>query len=822
MNVQKRIERNLLGPASDLPTETWPPEWKRRTSGDDTNSGASLYTVDDIRRRYVHLYGGAEAAIEFDLPIDLRLTAASGYQVRFLYQPTQRASENPRVVAYFNAGAHFWTRELQTSTTRVEQPRDWLVCEDIIVLNDENTTPTAVLAFQSGLFDPSAAAADTTTDPGRDQPITQEPGWPAGPGELHFSGKALGAGVPSEWADGASISVHLKPLQLTTDQPMPELDGVSARYWVVKDGHAYMPICRGGGAHHLTLPIAEDCGWAGGGVYSGTSAYASFTDQSEAGQARLQVTTTDPDADDEAQHIAKAWEIRNDADANDASVDGRTATLCFESVYHADPHEALACIVGPYKLDIVRHILPEFWPSVAEDETIDLHVKVRYTVSDAIEPGIDVQWRQGDALLDTIPTRSDGWSAYVYQPAADTQLTAAIDSPYKAEADTHAQVFDIKTIPTRKWAQFELSVDGDGISPDDPWRILPGHSYELTLKPRSGSVMIAEDLTLTVDAPRLQVVPTEALTLVEGGLTWTVTTSSDDIGDFTLSLGCIRFKQSPTWTGTTNRLPALTIDEAHDGRLDPLAARDKLTAVVPHYDDMRGTDRISVTWTAAGSPAEGSHSTAPVEVGTVGPKTIELPVGLIAYSLGKSVTVTYTVTRGGTPLPAPDSLTLNVSALPESALIPSQPRILEADQSGELDIGSLSGNARMRIEGWPHIAAGQYVWLRLKGTKVDGSYEKTIWKPPSKVTQSEFNGNALNATVIYTELKELKDGSTLTIEFKVAFGKSEVEALATPLPSRTYTIRAAFDGVAPSVKQAPGNVLNPMAAEDALTVVIPD
>ena len=831
MSVQKRIERNLLGDAGDLLTSTWPPQWARRTVGDD--SGADLIYVSsaDIQRRFVQLYGEVEAAIEFALPVDLDLTAEAGYQVRFLYQPTQRASDNPKVRVYFNARAHFWERELQTSTVRegVEQPRDWLTCEDTIVLNDENLQPKAALAFQSGLFDPSSADVDVTTGPENDQPIAQEPGWPGGPGELHFSGKALGTGVPSELAVGVSISVHLRPLQLTTDQPMPELDGVSARYWVEKDGRTYMPICRGGGGHHLTLPVTEACGWAGGGIYHGTSAYASFTDPNEAGQARLQVTATDPDADDEAQHIAKVWDIRNDADANDGSVDGMTAILRFESVYHAPPHETLACIVGPYKLDIVRHKLPEFWPSVAEDETISPQLKVRYTVSDKGEPDIAVEWRHDGSLLDTKYTQADGWATFVYQPTADAQLIASIDSPYKAEADTHVHAFDIKTIPTAKWAQFELSVDGEEISPDDPWRILPGHSYELTLKPRSDSVMTGEDLTLTVDESRLQVEPTEARPLVEEGLTWTVTTSSDDIGDFTLSLDCIRFKQSPTWMGTTNRLPALTIAEADGSQLDPLAAVANLTAVVPQYDDMRGTDKISVTWTgAADSPEEGSHSTTPVEVGTVGPKPIELPVALIPYALDKSVTVTYTVTRGETSLPAPDSLTLNVSALPESALMPSKPRIIEADQSDELDIGSLSGDVTVRTDSWPHIAHGQRTWLRLEGRNADSStYDKQLARGDRHwVTLDWYNRGFGEFIIPYSELQRLSDGSQLKLEFKASFNQSLDEDQATPFPLRTYTIRAAFDARAPSVEQATGNApsqqLNPMDVEDKLTVVIPD
>ncbi|MDO7899740.1 hypothetical protein [Pseudomonas citrulli] len=832
MNVQKRIKRNLLGTAGDLPTSTWPPGWRRRTG--EGFSGADLIYVSssDTQRRYVYLYGEVEAAIEFDLPIDLLLTAEPGYRVRFLYQPTQRASENPRVVAYFNAGADFWTRELQTSTAHVAmaEPGDWLICDDSIELNDANTQPKALLAFQSGLFDPSAAS-DAMTGSEGDQQVAQEPGWPLGPGELHFSGKALGAGVSPEMAEGVSVFVYLKPLALSTHEPMPEFDGGRARYWVEKDGRAYMPICRGGGSHALTLPVAEDCGWAGGGVYAGTSAYASFTDQNEAGQAGLQVAPTDPDADDDAQPIAKAWDIRNDADEDDLEVNGRTATLCFESVYHADPHDTLACIVGPYKLDIADHRQPDYWPSVEEEETIDLQVKVHYAVSGKPEPGIAVEWRREGSLLETLFTEESGLTVFSYQPTADATVVAVVDSPYKPEADT--QHFVVKTIPTRLWAQFELSVDGTEISPDDNWRILPGQSYQLTLEPRADSVLIGQELALAVDpAQSLQLEPTEARPLAASGLTWRVTAAANASGAFTLRLDCIRFKRPPILHGTTNKLSALTIGEAVGDQLDPLAAVDTLTALVPHYDGMAASDKISVTWTgAAGSPAEGTHATPPVEVGTVGEKRIPLPVSVIAYSLGQPVTVSYTVTRDGTPLPAPDVLTLAVGVLPQSALEPSRPRILEAVQEGngaELDMGSVSGDVTVRVDSWPHVAHGQRTWLRVEGTRIDGSaYEKDLWKGSGNwVSMEWYNRGYGEKDIPRDDLLGLRNGSTLKLEFKASFNQSNEVDQATTFPLRTYIILAALNLSAPSVKQAsgaaPNQRLNPAAARDALTVVIPN
>ncbi|WP_156315906.1 hypothetical protein [Pseudomonas sp. Pf153] len=830
MNVQKRIKRNLLGSAADLPTSTWPPEWKRRMGSGFSGADLIYVSSNETQRRYVYLYGEAEAAIEFDLPIDLRLTAEPGYQVRFLYQPTQQASENPRVVAYFNAGTHFWTRELQTSAVNAttEPPRDWLVCDDKIVLNDEITLPKAALAFQSGLFDP-AAAADATSEHGSDLPVTQEPAWPTGPGEVHFSGRALGAAIDPEMAQGVSVFVHLKPLELSTNEPMPEFNGSSARYWVEKDGRVYMPICRGARAHHFTLPVVEACGWAGGGMYAGTSVYASFTDPNEAGQAGLQVAPTDPDADDDAQHVSKTWEIRSDA--QDLSVNGRTATLRFESIYHAEPYEALACIVGPYKLDITDHGQPDYWPSVEEEETIDLHVSVRYAVSGNWESGAAVEWRHEDDLLETVLTGEEGLAVFGYQPTTDATVTAVVDSPYKPEAET--RTFVVKTIPTRKWAQFELSVNGAGISPDDHWWILPGQSYELTLKPCAGSVLIGQDLAFTVDpAQRLQLEPTGNRPLAASGLTWSITTAANVIGDFALRLDCIRFKQPLTLSGGINELPALTIVEAPGDQLDPMAAMTMLTALVPQYDGMHSTDKIRVTWTgAAGSPTQGSHTTAPIEVGTIGEKPIPLPVSLIAYSLGQSVTVNYTVTPdSGNESPPSDLFHLTVQPLTSDDLLESKPRITQAANSGEgptLDLRVVTGDCSVRIEGWPHIAKDQYVWLRLKGFKADGSaHDRTIWQPPSRVTQGEYDQGYLPANVPYSYIKDLGDSRTLTVEFKVAFDKTTEETQAVTFPLRTYTVRAPLNLSAPRVKQAtgtsPSQQLNPVAAKDALTVVIPE
>jgi type II secretory pathway component PulM len=261
-------------------------------------------------------------------------------------------------------------------------------------------------------------------------------------------------------------------------------------------------------------------------------------------------------------------------------------------------------------------------------------------------------------------------------------------------------------------------------------------------------------------------------------------------------------------------------------QLNPMEAKDALTVVIPEYGTQPG-DQVRVTW--AGTAAGGSHTTdwqtLPIN------REIDMPVPVIAFNLGRSVTVTYNVTRNSGEKQPSAALTLAVGTLAESALEPSRPRILQAaddGNGGELDVGSLSGNATARIDNWPHIAPGQRVWFRLEGTYAnDSAYEKPIWLGTTAAVSPEwYEQQYVETPIRLDELQALRDGSQLTLEFKASFNKSTDEAHATLFRLRTYTIRAAFDASAPSVKQATGSSptqqLNPMEAKDVLTVVIPD
>jgi hypothetical protein len=258
--------------------------------------------------------------------------------------------------------------------------------------------------------------------------------------------------------------------------------------------------------------------------------------------------------------------------------------------------------------------------------------------------------------------------------------------------------------------------------------------------------------------------------------------------------------------------PKVQQAEADGTTLQPIKAVEALTVNIDSQDLLL-SDLLSVTWTGApGTAAGGSHTTParPISETTL---TIELPVTVLAFNLGKTVTVTYTVTRNGAPrtsLP----LLLNVGTFSDSSL--KSPVIMEADDDGEgqeFNVGNLTSNATYRMGVWPLIATGQYVWLRLKGTNADGSnYNLQIHTAPgSMVSDKWLEQGYYERSIAFAGLRNLKDGSPLTMVFKAAFGKSTDESEAVVFPVRTYTIKAIED-VRPEitrVEDSKGNEILP-------------
>jgi hypothetical protein len=262
---------------------------------------------------------------------------------------------------------------------------------------------------------------------------------------------------------------------------------------------------------------------------------------------------------------------------------------------------------------------------------------------------------------------------------------------------------------------------------------------------------------------------------------------------------------------------------APNQQLNPVAAKDTLTVVIPDYR-IRPGDKVSVTW--AGTAGAGSRTTPPQDL----PSNLEidLPVSVIAYNLERSVTVTYTVTRNGSESPVSAPLDLTVQPLAQDDLLTGKPKILQAADNGdgvELDLNGISADITCWLGTWPHIAADQYVWLRLKGTKADGaSHDFNIWAPPPRgprvnsgwVDAGSYTRVPQNS---YNYLKELRDGSSLTVEFKVDFSGTTDESNAVTFPLRTYTVKA-VELLAPTITSVRGQPSNAQIPNPGTTVEI--
>ena len=224
------------------------------------------------------------------------------------------------------------------------------------------------------------------------------------------------------------------------------------------------------------------------------------------------------------------------------------------------------------------------------------------------------------------------------------------------------------------------------------------------------------------------------------------------------------------------------IKEAPNNILQPIAAKDTLTAIVRAYPDMIGS-QVSVTWT--GTPGEGSKTEGPIQVTAQQDLEVALPNSLVAFNLGKTVKVIYTVIRNSVPQ---DSEELSLAVLPIADGDNDLPTpSIDGAVGDELDVARLEEGAQLRIEKWMLQAVGQCIWLRYDGTDENGdAVEKVFWAGDA---HQRAEGLVTAARVAW--LRELKDGSTLTITFEVNYDKVVNINTAVCFPVRTYRIQRA-------------------------------
>ncbi|AZZ76244.1 hypothetical protein CCX46_14155 [Pseudomonas sp. RU47] len=242
-------------------------------------------------------------------------------------------------------------------------------------------------------------------------------------------------------------------------------------------------------------------------------------------------------------------------------------------------------------------------------------------------------------------------------------------------------------------------------------------------------------------------------------------------------------------------LAAPHIKEASNDTLNPLDAQTSLTAIVDYVGMLTG-DKITVTWAGGeNTPADGTHTTEPWPVTTVGQQNIPLLKSVVAFNLGKPVVVSYTVTRGSSEPMSSLTLRLTVQSLQQKDL--PRPEI-DGAIGDKLDVRSLTGTENLRVTAWPFQLSGQNVWLRYDSTHENGTpAEHIVW-----VGSPHHYTDGLTYLAPMDWLRALKDGSALTVTFRVNFDKVASDATAVNFPVRTYTVSAVQYGV-PSFTNAP-------------------
>ncbi|VVM52505.1 hypothetical protein [Pseudomonas fluorescens] len=232
--------------------------------------------------------------------------------------------------------------------------------------------------------------------------------------------------------------------------------------------------------------------------------------------------------------------------------------------------------------------------------------------------------------------------------------------------------------------------------------------------------------------------------------------------------------------GSAVELEPPRIKEANGNSLNPFAAKDTLTAVVTVDQSMIGA-QLNVTW--AGTAGGGSNTTTPVPVTALGDMDIPLPNSVVAFNLNKPVSVIYNVIRNGTPKP---SKPLILAVQPIADGDPNLPTpTIDGAVGNTLDVRQVDDSAQLRIDEWLLQALNQNTWLDYKGTDKNGNAVELLLL--AGAAHQQASGLVTAARVAW--LRELKDGSALTITFRVNFDKVSNASNAVSFPQARLTIR---------------------------------
>ncbi|RON01048.1 hypothetical protein [Pseudomonas brassicacearum] len=260
------------------------------------------------------------------------------------------------------------------------------------------------------------------------------------------------------------------------------------------------------------------------------------------------------------------------------------------------------------------------------------------------------------------------------------------------------------------------------------------------------------------------------------------------------------------------------IREADGFNLHPMKIHDigRLTSEIERKEqELQEDDTFSVEVKSESTDPRGSYESPVLQFGPPALRTLNLEPKLVAFNLGQTIKVKYTVNRDGETSVTSDELELNVlDFLPEEL---KAGVIFGKDNDGTgpvLDLTTDTDDRTVRISLWPLIAEGQLCWIKLKGKNADGThYEKDLFK--DEVDADWITLGYIDVAVPYSELKKLVNGSNLSLEYKVAFDQVDDESKANLSQVRSYTVKAAV--VEPVITKVTDLDGNPVADKGETT-----
>jgi hypothetical protein len=235
-------------------------------------------------------------------------------------------------------------------------------------------------------------------------------------------------------------------------------------------------------------------------------------------------------------------------------------------------------------------------------------------------------------------------------------------------------------------------------------------------------------------------------------------------------------------------LPAPVVKEASKGVLSPINVPSGGATATVNYTDMLLTDSITLIWNGDKTSIGAASGNAAKSV------DFNVPVNLIAAAMGKSIEVSYEVTRDGKVLPS-RKLTLSIGTLSEADLGQSKPVITEANGTTTLDLNNFTGDAHITVSKWPLAAVGQRVWLTVYGPAGDPLAQLLAGFP---ITDAD-GLNGIARALARALLQGLAAGATIKVEIKVTFDGSTNETDAIRFPESVYSVVQQVVQVKPTI-----------------------